>query len=128
MTANDNKSYLNYLIKLVDQYNNTYHHFIGRKPISVYFSALTEIIEANPKAPMFKVNNRVRITRYKNILVLISVKQTQNFIWVCITTALLMENKALSLKPTVKMIIFELNFVSEAYLMDLVLVSLEKYL
>ena len=80
MTANDNKSYLNYLIKLVDQYNNTYHHFIDRKPISVYFSALSEIIEANPKAPMFKVNNRVRITRYKNILVLISVKQTQNFI------------------------------------------------
>ena len=25
MTANDNKSYLHYLNKLVDQYNNTYH-------------------------------------------------------------------------------------------------------
>ena len=28
MTANDNKSYLSYLNKLVDQYNNTYHHSI----------------------------------------------------------------------------------------------------
>ena len=25
-TANDSKSYLPYLNKLVDQYNNTYHH------------------------------------------------------------------------------------------------------
>ena len=28
MTANDSKSYLPYLNKLVDQYNNTYHHSI----------------------------------------------------------------------------------------------------
>ena len=30
MTANDSKSYLGYLNKLVDQYNNTYHHSIGK--------------------------------------------------------------------------------------------------
>ena len=29
-TANDSKSYLSYLNKLVDQYNNTYHHSIGK--------------------------------------------------------------------------------------------------
>ena len=28
MTANNSKSYLNYLNKLVDQCNNTFHHFI----------------------------------------------------------------------------------------------------
>ena len=28
---------------------------------------MTENIEANPKAPKFKVNDRVRITKYKNI-------------------------------------------------------------
>ena len=28
---------------------------------------MTEKIEINPKAPKFKVNDRVRITKYKNI-------------------------------------------------------------
>ena len=58
MTAND-KSYLSYLNKSVDEYNNTYHHSINRKPINAYYSALTEDIESNPKAPKFKVNDRV---------------------------------------------------------------------
>ena len=31
MTANDSKFYLSYLNKLVDQYNNTYHHSINKK-------------------------------------------------------------------------------------------------
>ena len=30
MTANDSKFYISYLNKLVDQYNNTYHHSIGK--------------------------------------------------------------------------------------------------
>ena len=67
MTANDNEFYLPYLNKLVDQYNNTYHHSINKKPINADYSALTEKIETNPKAPKFKVNDRVRITKYKNI-------------------------------------------------------------
>ena len=67
MTANDSKSYLSYLNKLVDQYNNTYHHSINKKPINADYSALTEKIETNSKAPKFKVNDRVRITKYKNI-------------------------------------------------------------
>ena len=66
MTANDSKSYLSYLNKLVDQYDNTYHHSVGKKPINADYSALTEKVETNPKAPMFKVNDRVRITKYKN--------------------------------------------------------------
>ena len=67
VTANENKYYLPYLIKLVDQYNNTYHHSINKKPINADYSALTEKIETNSKAPKFKVNDRVRITKYKNI-------------------------------------------------------------
>ena len=67
MTANDSKSYLPYLNKLVDQYNNTYHHSINKKPINADYSASTENIESNCKAPKFKVNDRVRITKYKNI-------------------------------------------------------------
>ena len=53
MTANDSKSYLSYLNKLVDQYNNTYHL------IDADYSDLTEDIETNIKAPKFKVNGRV---------------------------------------------------------------------
>ena len=30
MTANDNKSYLSYFNKLIDKYNNTYHHSINK--------------------------------------------------------------------------------------------------
>ena len=43
-------------------------------------------------------------------------------------SCLLMEKKYLSLKPTINMLTFQLNFVSEVYLMDSVLVSLDKYL
>ena len=67
MTANDSKSYLSYLNKLVDQCNNTYHNSIGKEPISADYSALTENIETNTTAPKFEVNDRVRITKYKNI-------------------------------------------------------------
>ena len=53
--------------KLVDQYNNTYHHSINKKPVNDDYSALTEKIETNPKATKYKVNDRVRTTKYKNI-------------------------------------------------------------
>ena len=66
MTVNDNKSYLSYLNKLVDPYNKTYHYSIN-KPINADYSPLTEKIETNCKAPKFKVNDRVRITKYENI-------------------------------------------------------------
>ena len=42
--------------------------------------------------------------------------------------SLLMENKSLSLKATIKVLTLKLSFVLEVYLMDLVLPSLEKYL
>ena len=68
MTTNNSKSYLLYLNKLVDQYKNTYYHSINKKnPIIADYSALSEKIEMNPKATKFKVNDRVRITKYKNI-------------------------------------------------------------
>ena len=37
-----------------------------------------------------------------------------------------MEKKSLDLKPTIKTLTFHFNFVSEVYLMELVLLSLEK--
>ena len=67
MTDYDSKSYLNHLKKLVDQYNYTQHPSIFKKLIDADYSALTEKIETNLKAPKFKVGDRVRIPKYKNI-------------------------------------------------------------
>ena len=66
MTANCSKSYLSYLNKLADKYNNTYHCFVDKKPVDAYYYSLTEKIETNPKAPKFKVVDRDRIAKYKN--------------------------------------------------------------
>ena len=38
MTANDSKSYLPYLNKLVDQQNNTYHHSFNKYPVHADYS------------------------------------------------------------------------------------------
>ena len=67
MIANDSKFYLASFNKLVDQYNNTYHHSINKNSINADYSALAEKIENNPEVPKFEVNDRVRITKYKNI-------------------------------------------------------------
>ena len=67
MTVNGSKSFLPYLTNLLDQYNNTCHHYIIKKPINADFSALTENIESNPKVSKFKVNDSVRSTKHKNI-------------------------------------------------------------
>ena len=42
MKANDSKSYLPYLNKLVEQYNNTYHPSSNKNPINADYSVLTE--------------------------------------------------------------------------------------
>ena len=63
MIPNDNKSCLANLNKLVDLYNNNYHNY---KLINADYSALIEKNETNPKAPKFKVNDKVKITNYTN--------------------------------------------------------------
>ena len=67
MTANDRKSSLPYLNKLVDQHNNIYQNSINKNPINADYSALTEKSETSFKVPKFKVNDRVRSTNHKNI-------------------------------------------------------------
>ena len=49
ITAYDIKSNRSYLNKLADQYNNTFHHSINKKPMTAVYSDLTENIETNPK-------------------------------------------------------------------------------
>ena len=52
ITTNVNKSYLGYLNKLVDEYNNTYHGSISKKSIDAHYSALNK---KNPKIRIVKI-------------------------------------------------------------------------
>ena len=63
MTANDNRSYLSYLNKLLDQKNDTYHS-INKKPITAENSALTKKLRWILKLLNLKL---IRITKHKNI-------------------------------------------------------------
>ena len=67
MIVNDEKSYISYLNKLVDEYSNTYHRSIGKNPVDADYSALTDETESSHKSPKFKVVDWARITRYKNV-------------------------------------------------------------
>ena len=78
MTANDNKCYLLYLNKLVDQYNNTYHYSINRKPINADYSALTENANEVVKNTKFntlktKVNSLKK--KFPDVTTIISMNQ-----------------------------------------------------
>ena len=60
--------------ELLDQYNNTYHHSINKKPIKADYSALTQKIETDSKAPKIRVIDRVIITNIRIFLVKFSLK------------------------------------------------------
>ena len=66
-TANSNKSYLDCLNKLVDEYNNIYNHYINKRFINADYSLLTVEFESICKAPKSKVGDRFKIIKYKNI-------------------------------------------------------------
>ena len=51
-------------------------HYFNKKPINADYSVLIEKIQTNPEAPQFKVNDRVRITKYDNIF---SKSYTENW-------------------------------------------------
>ena len=68
MTSISKNVYIEKLDDIVDEYNNTYHTTIKMKPIDVkdntYINTSKEI---NNKDLKFKVGDRVRISKYKNI-------------------------------------------------------------
>ena len=68
ITANDSKFYLDYLKKLLNEYNNTYHRSAWKKPIDADYSALTEYIGLNHKAPKFKVSDKTTNDRITELL------------------------------------------------------------
>ena len=68
MTANSKNVYFNVLNNIVDKYNNRYHKTIKMKPIDVKSDSFAEYKEeSNEKDPKFKVDDHVRISKYKNI-------------------------------------------------------------
>ena len=52
--------------KLLHEYNS-YSRSTSKNPADADYFALNENIETNLKSPKFKVGDRVRITKYKNI-------------------------------------------------------------
>ena len=80
MTSISKNVYIDKLHDIVNEYNNTYHTTIKMKPIDVkdntYINTSKKI---NYEDPKFKVVDRVRISKYKNILLkgiyLIGVKK-----------------------------------------------------
>ena len=68
MTTISKNVYVDVLNDIVNKYNNTIHRTIKMKPIDVMSDSFAEYNEDfNKKRPKFKVNDHVRISKYKNI-------------------------------------------------------------
>ena len=67
MTATGKNVYYDVLDDVVNKYTNTKHSTIKMKPIDVGDNKRVYIDEHNEKDSRFKVGDRVRISRYKNI-------------------------------------------------------------
>ena len=67
MTATGKNVYYDVLDDVVNKYNNTKHSTIKMKPIDVKDNKRVYIDEHNEKDSKFKVGDRVKISRYKNI-------------------------------------------------------------
>ena len=67
MTATDKNVYYDVLDDVVSKYNNTKHSTIKMKPIDVKNNKRVYINEHNEKDSRFKVGDRVRISKFKNI-------------------------------------------------------------
>ena len=68
MTSASKNVYIDKLDDILDEYNNTYHRTIKIKPIDVTDNTYVDFTkEVNDKDPKFKVGDRVRISKYKNI-------------------------------------------------------------
>ena len=84
MRANDSKFYLSYLNKLEDQYNNTYHHSINKKPINADYSALTEKIRQILKLLSLKLLTESELLSIRIVLVKVILKtgQKKYLLWI----------------------------------------------
>ena len=68
MTAVSKNVYFDVLDGIINKYNNTVHRTIKMKPTDVTSDPYAEYKEdSNEKDRKFKIGNRVRISKYKNI-------------------------------------------------------------
>ena len=68
MTAVWKNFYFDVLDDIVDKYNNTFHETIEIKPIDFKSDSYAEYnVDSDEKSPKFKISDRVRISKYKNI-------------------------------------------------------------
>ena len=68
MTSVSKNMYLDKLNDIVNEYNNTYHRTIKMNPIDVKDNTDIDFNkEVHGKDPKFKVDDHVRISKYKNI-------------------------------------------------------------
>ena len=68
MTAISKNVYIDKLDDIVNEYNNTCHRTIKMKPVDVKDNTYIDFKkEINDKDPKFKVDDHVRISKYKNI-------------------------------------------------------------
>ena len=68
MTSMSKNVYINKLDDIVYDYNNTYHRTIKMKPVDIKDNTYIDSEkEVNDKDPKFKIDDRVRISKYKNI-------------------------------------------------------------
>ena len=68
MTSMSKNVYINKLDDIVFDYNNTYHRTIKMKPVDIKDNRYIDFEkEVNDKDPKFKIDDRVRISKYKNI-------------------------------------------------------------
>ena len=68
MTAISKNAYFDVLNDIVDEYKNTYHKTIKMKPVDVKSDSFAEYNEkSSEKDPKFKVDDHVRISKFKNV-------------------------------------------------------------
>ena len=68
MTSISENLYIDKLDDIVNKYNNTYHRNIIMKPADIKPSIYIEFNKENNKeGPKFKVDDNLRILKYKNI-------------------------------------------------------------
>ena len=70
MTSRSIHVYIGKFEDILNEYDNTYHKTIKMKPVDVKDNTYIESMElsrSNDKDPKFKVEDHVRIPKYKNI-------------------------------------------------------------
>ena len=60
--------YIDKLDNIVNEYNNTYHRTVKIKPVDIKSGTYIKYnVDSNEKDPEFKIDDHVRISKYKNI-------------------------------------------------------------